>query len=52
MSFQGASDVGISRYQAGKYKGPGETVKFTGTFSVKMYLTFLARVDIIKMWKP
>ena len=26
--------------------------RFTGTVSVKMYLTFLARVDIIKMWKP
>jgi len=26
--------------------------RLTGTVSVKMYLTFLARVDIIKMWKP
>ena len=34
-------------------KSPGESAKrFTGTFSVKMYLTFLLRADIIKMWKP
>ena len=35
------------------WKAFGENAnRFTGTVSVKMYLTFLARVDIIKMWKP
>ena len=35
------------------WKAFGENAnRFTGTVSVKIYLTFLARVDIIKMWKP
>ena len=41
------------RARLNHWKAFGENAnRFTGTVSVKMYLTFLARVDIIKMWKP
>ena len=47
------SDVGISGRHFRLTKKPRRNRKASpGHFSVKMYLTFRARVDIIKMWKP
>ena len=37
----------------GRGKATGENAnRSTGTFSIKMYLTFREQADIIKMWKP
>ena len=53
LSFRGAKRRGnLGKALPAHKKAPAKQKSFTGTFSVKMYLTFRARVDIIKMWKP
>ena len=48
-----ALGVQSRRARLNHWKAFGENAnRFTGTVSVKMYLTFRARGDIIKMWKP
>ena len=54
LSLRGRfAPVAISQYPVESLENLRENAnRFTGTVSVKMYLTFRARGDIIKMWIP